>query len=666
MKRADMKISVIIPCHNAGLYLAQTIGSVLDQSRLPDEIIIVDDGSTDGSLAIARRLEAMCGGRVRVHSERSGSQARTNNLGASLATGEAMMFLDADDLLAPDALESLAAGLADRPGGIVACPWRRLEFENGTWISRPASCARRRPDQDALSAWLTGWYYPPCSVLWSKEAFVRTGGWNEEGTINTDGDLVMRALASGISLAETTHGTAYYRRLPEGQISQSGKRYTYGGLAGRIAVVEKVARMLEEQGRIDAYRTSVSHAFALIAADATGRFEGLCQQARARMRQYAPSSWSRALAPPGRGRLSSSGTKPVAAPPRDRVEKIRFGIDRAERVLASALANAEPEDAILRPLPERPAVSVIIPVYNRAHLLPRTLDGVLKQTFTDFEVLIVDDCSQDDPASVVAGFQDPRLRYLRQPENRGVAAARNRGLREARAPFVAFLDDDDEWFPEKLALQVELFRSAPPDVGLIYTGVETVSGDGSRTLQIPSARGDLYRELLARNILHGAPASAMMRRNVIRDVGFFDEDLPAIEDYDYWLRICRRYKVDYVSKPLVRYNDPRDVSARADNEVRRSLNIKANLEARVQFYRKHGAQMRRAGVAHLFLIDSARRHLVPEWNDASAARRLAIQAFLLAPASWEGRDIVLQLLAPSGVRTLLSRGRQAFQRNAGA
>lgn len=333
MKSADMKISVIVPCYNAGVYLAQTIGSVLDQSRRPHEIIIVDDGSTDDSLTIARRFQTVCG-RVRVHSERSGSQARTNNLGASLANGDALMFLDADDLLAPDALESLATGLADRPGGIVACPWRRLEFENGEWISRPASCARRRPDQDALSAWLTGWYYPPCSVLWSKAAFVRSGGWNEEGTINTDGDLMMRALASGISLGETTCGTAYYRRLPEGQISQSGKRYTQNGLAGRIAIIEKVARMLEEQDRIDAYRSSLSHAFALIAADAAGRFDGLCQQARARRRQYARSLWSRALAHPARGRLSFNGMKPVAAPPRDRVERIRFGIDRAESVLA--------------------------------------------------------------------------------------------------------------------------------------------------------------------------------------------------------------------------------------------------------------------------------------------------------------------------------------------
>ncbi|MDO8860414.1 glycosyltransferase [Haliea sp. E1-2-M8] len=662
MKHADMKISVIIPCHNAELYLAQTIGSVLDQNHCPNEIIIVDDGSTDRSLEIARRFQLAAGDLVQVYSESFRNAARTRNLGASLANGDALMFLDADDLLAPDALESLAAGLADRPGGIAACPWRRLELENGEWISRPASCARRRPDQDALSAWLVGWYYTTCSVLWSKKAFVHTGGWDEETFLNDDGDLMMRALLSDIPLIETASGTSYYRRLPEGQTSLSGKRYTYGGLIGRMAVIEKVARMLEEQKRIDIYKPSVSHAFALIAADAAGRFDGLCQQARTRMRQYAPSLWSRALASRARSRVSSNGMKPVAAPPRDRVEVIRFGTNRAETVLASALANSEPDAASLCPLPNLPAVSVIIPVYNRAHLLPRTLDGVLKQTFTDFEVLIVDDCSQDDPASVVAGFQDPRLRYLRQPENRGVAAARNRGLRDARAPLVAFLDDDDEWFPEKLDMQVDLFRRSPREVALIYTGLETVRCEGSHTLQEPTARGDLYRELLVRNILHGAGSNAMIRRNVVAEVGFFDENLPAIEDYDYWLRVSRHYKIDCISTPLVRYNDSRDLSGSSGDEVRRSLNVKANQEARNQFYTKHGAQMRKAGLAHLFLIDSARRLLAPGRNDVNAARRLALRAFALAPTSWEVRNMLLQAFTSDKMRIFLAKGQRVFER----
>ncbi|MAL97651.1 MAG: hypothetical protein CL583_04280 [Alteromonadaceae bacterium] len=672
MESTDRSISVVIPCHNAGPYLAQTLGSLLDQSRRPDEIIIVEDSSTDDSLEIARQFEAAFPDRIRVHSERSGNAPRTRNIGAALAAGDSLMFLDADDILAPDTLESLLSAMANVPdAGIVTCPWRRLELKGNAWISRPASCAPRRPDQDALSAWLCGWYYPPCSVLWSREAFFGVGGWDEEATLNQDGDLVMRALAQDVRLHEHHTGTAYYRRMPEGETSLSGKRFTYSGIAGRIRVLTKIAHLLQERSKLEPYREALGFAFDLIAADATGRFAGLCQQARMLSRQYGPPLRERALKRAGLKSSVLAGTRPTAAAPRNQEEEISFGIQQGAAVVAKAPPQARKQvekrtdhntvdkrPADSRSVNLQPTVSVVIPVYNRAHLLKRTLAGVLEQTFDDFEVLVVDDFSSDNPADVVASFEDSRIRYLRQAENRGVAAARNRGLREARAPFIAFLDDDDEWFPEKLARQVELFRQSPPDVGLIYTGVETVLDDGSSWLYQPCARGNLYNELLVKNILHGVPASGMIRRNVITSVGFFDEDLPAIEDYDYWLRICRHYRVDCIRDPLVRYNDLRGAAEGAEAEVRRSLNIKANLEARAQFYQKHGEEMRSAGLAHLFLVDSAQRHMVPEWHDMNGARRLAVEAFRLSPAAWQTRKLLLQVFMPWKLRKTLGKGRR--------
>ena len=652
-----MNVSVIVPCYNAEPYLAQAIGSVLDQGRSPHEIIVVDDGSTDGSLAIARRFDAGCGGLVRAYTKHSGSAARTRNIGASLATGDALMFLDADDVLAPDVLESLTDALSRRPEAIAACPWRRLDYEGGKWMSRPASCAQRRPDEDALSAWLSGWYYPPCSVLWSKEAFLSTGGWDEEAALNDDGDLMMRALVSGIPFVETPSGTAYYRRMPDGEVSLSGKRYTYGGLSGRIAVLEKIARLLAERGKIRPYRAAISRAFRQIAVDASGQYGGLSEQARAYSRAYAPPVWTRATAT---RRLPATGTRSTAAHPRDRVEEIRFGIDRARSVVASSVSMEHPPEPPSRPI-EPPTVSVIIPVYNRAHLLSRTLDSVLAQTFPDFEVLIVDDCSSDDPASVVEQYRDPRLMYLRQSANRGVAAARNRGLREARAPFVAFLDDDDEWFPEKLSLQVDLFSRLPADVGLIYTGVETVTGDGRRTLFEPTARGDLYRELLVRNLLHAGSNNVMMRRNVVRTVGFFDEGLPAIEDYDYWLRISRRYRFECIAAPLAGHHDMRNTSGGSAGDSLRTANRRASLDAQKLFYRKHGGEMRKAAVAHLFLLDSAHRHAMPATNDRKGARRLALQAYLLAPSSMATMKALVALFAPEPVRVMLRKLRRSVK-----
>jgi O-antigen biosynthesis protein len=658
-----VRVSIVIPCHNAEPYLAQTIGSALDQSVPPDQIVIVDDGSTDGSLAVAQRMAASCGPLVRVYSERSGNASRTRNIGASLATGDAVLFLDADDVLGTNALEALVAALAAAPGGVAACPWQRLVLDGRKWVSRPATCARRKPDQDALGAWMTGWYYPPCAVLWSKDAFVRTGGWDETAVLNQDGDIMMRALVSGIPLVETSSGKAYYRRLPEGQVSVSGQRFSYGGLAGRLAIMEKIACLLEEQGRLERYRADLSEAFALIATDAAGLYGGLSQQAWANSRHYGPSVWSRAVTALARPiHFGATAAKPLAAWQHEQGQEVRSGTDRAERLLSTTPVASPSDRACAGPLPDRPAVSVVITAFNRARLLARALESVIAQTFADFEVLVVDDCSRDDLESVVTGFRDRRLRYLRQPENRGVAAARNRGMRESRAPFVAFLDDDDEWFPDKLAQQIEVFRVAPPDVGLVYTGTETVSDHGTRSLHLPTASGDLYRELLVKNLLTG-PTSVMIRRNVIAVVGFFDEELPAIEDFDYWLRVCRRYKVARVGTPLARYNNFRDNSEGAGQ--RRSLALMANLEARAAFYRKHGAQMRKAGVAHLFLAGSARRHLTPERGHMNSARWLALQALLLDPTSWEARHIVLETWVPTGVRTVIKKGRNFFQRAAG-
>ena len=281
-----------------------------------------------------------------------------------------------------------------------------------------------------------------------------------------------------------------------------------------------------------------------------------------------------------------------------------------------------------------PVVSVIIPTYNRAHLLPRALESVLAQTDPDFEILVVDDASTDATHGVTTAYDDARIRYFRQPENRGVAAARNRGLREARGEFVAFLDSDDEWFPDKLALQVARFRELGPEAGLIYSGVETVRDGGVRSIETPVFAGNIYRDMLLRNVIHGGGSNAMIRREIVRHVGYFDEGLPAIEDYDYWLRIARRYLVDFVEEPLIRYYDHEPAKAKDAKPVdRRSRAVEKNLVARDMFYDRYSREMRRVGVARLFLIDSAWRHLEAASSawDVRRARRLLVRSLRQRP-----------------------------------
>lgn len=287
-----MKVSVIIPCHNAEPYVGETIRSVLAQTRWvgrPEQVIVVDDGSTDRSLEIAKSF----GDLVRVESKRSGNAAATRNYGVTFADGDALMFLDADDVLGPTALAALVAELERDPTAIAACPWFRLELVNGQWERRPPTCWPRRRGDDPLAGWLRGWYHPPCSVLWSREAFDAIGGWDETVRVNQDGDVMMRAFVRGTPLRLTSDGEAFYRRIPAEISSISGKRNTLEGLRSRLDVLTRIAESLEQREALDLYRPALADAFDLIIADCGGQHPALRAEAKRQRRQYGDSEAKR-------------------------------------------------------------------------------------------------------------------------------------------------------------------------------------------------------------------------------------------------------------------------------------------------------------------------------------------------------------------------------------
>lgn len=198
-----------------------------------------------------------------------------------------------------------------------------------------------------------------------------------------------------------------------------------------------------------------------------------------------------------------------------------------------------------------PSVSVILPTHNRARLLPTALHSVLAQTFQDFELLVVDDASSDGTASLRERFVDERIRWFRHDLPRGGGAARNTGIVHSRGEYIAFLDDDDEWFPEKLARQMDVMRKSPAKVAAVYTGyliVDRASGS-VRGRRIPRRRGDLRAALLKSNPI-GGTSSMLLKRSCLDKVGLFDESLPSFQDRDLWIRISRDFHFDYVEAPL--------------------------------------------------------------------------------------------------------------------
>ena len=194
-------------------------------------------------------------------------------------------------------------------------------------------------------------------------------------------------------------------------------------------------------------------------------------------------------------------------------------------------------------------VSVIIPTYNRAGWVTEAVASVLAQTCRDFELLVVDDGSTDGTMEALAPFRG-KLCYLRTWRNRGVAAARNLGAAAARGRWLAFLDSDDLWRPEKLARQLA-YLEAHPDLEICQTG-EIWVRRGVRVNPPSSHRkvgGRIFLPSLARCLV--SPSAVMISRRLFWQAGGFDESLPACEDYDLWLRLAWRHDIGLVPEPLV-------------------------------------------------------------------------------------------------------------------
>ena len=197
---------------------------------------------------------------------------------------------------------------------------------------------------------------------------------------------------------------------------------------------------------------------------------------------------------------------------------------------------------------KNPLVSVIIPTYNRGWIIREAIESVLAQTFTDFELIVVDDGSTDDTSEILDEFGDA-IKVLRQ-SNRGVSAARNRGLEASTGRWIAFLDSDDLWLPQKLSRQVDFFN-AHPDALICQTEEQWIRN--SRRVN-PKLRHRKFSGMIFERSLElclVSPSAVMIRKRLFSEVGLFDESLPACEDYDLWLRVSARFPVYLIDKELI-------------------------------------------------------------------------------------------------------------------
>jgi glycosyltransferase involved in cell wall biosynthesis len=206
-----------------------------------------------------------------------------------------------------------------------------------------------------------------------------------------------------------------------------------------------------------------------------------------------------------------------------------------------------------------PLVTVIIPTYNRGTFIGEAVDSVLNQSFTDYEIVVVDDGSSDDTPRLLSKY-GTAIRYFRQ-DNAGQSVARNLGISVANGRYVAFLDSDDVFYPEKLEKQIA-FMEAHPDLGYSWTdysqGPSVLEGREGRARLDAVDGDDVFTELCKRNII--CTVTVVARKDVLALAGMFDPALRASEDFDLWLRLCRVCRGAYIPEVLTHVRDHDDRS----------------------------------------------------------------------------------------------------------
>jgi len=194
-------------------------------------------------------------------------------------------------------------------------------------------------------------------------------------------------------------------------------------------------------------------------------------------------------------------------------------------------------------------ISVVIPTYNRRETIGRSIDSVLNQTLFPSEIIVVDDGSTDGTSDYIQS-NFPSIRLLQQP-NKGVSSARNMGIRSSNSDWVALLDSDDEWFPQKLEKQV-MTLSQSPDIKFCHTE-EIWIRNGVRVNQMKKHQkygGHIFYKCL--DMCRISPSSVLFHQSILDDVGYFDKDLKVCEDYDLWLRITAKFPVLYIDESLIK------------------------------------------------------------------------------------------------------------------
>lgn len=276
----------------------------------------------------------------------------------------------------------------------------------------------------------------------------------------------------------------------------------------------------------------------------------------------------------------------------------------------------------------QPIVSVIIPTYNREKFIGAAIKSVLDQTFKCFEIIVIDDGSTDGTANVVKEFKSEKIRYIYQ-SNQGRSRARNHALALAKGRYIAFLDSDDMYLPEKLGMQVD-FMDRRPDFGMVYTSAYCIDEDGNSLAHVYEAKlsGWIYNDIAFFVPVTITLPTVIARREVFEAVGGFDENMERFEDTDMWRRISKAFQIGAMATFTCLLRTHSDNSLVTQNPER----ILAAVEYYINKIEREdvdvGWIVRRRGIAMLCTYYGGALMSIPAW------RKQGYMLLLKAIRSW--------------------------------
>ena len=213
-----------------------------------------------------------------------------------------------------------------------------------------------------------------------------------------------------------------------------------------------------------------------------------------------------------------------------------------------------------------PSVSIIIPTYNRSEMLERAIQSIFRQTYKDFEILVIDDCSNDNTLHMLKNFQSHDFKIFRNNTNKGAAYSRNLGINNSRGKFIAFLDSDDEWLPTKLQKQINYFEKCPSKIGVVYCQVFDNSFILRKNTK-PSKDGNIYSDLL-QGWCPPTTSAFIIKFEALNNGIRFDEKLKSFQDYDLWIQLAKFWEFHFIPEPLVIFNHHEESRVSIDLQTR--------------------------------------------------------------------------------------------------